>query len=261
MAVLSKQQKDIKVVKQDNKNIAKVSNELLECFIRKNNAIGLKLLMFIAKSQEADKERIHSLVDDTQLVKIELDINAFLDYFKIDLRTLKLNIKTLTETSITIKTTKEEDYITLLPKASFKYSTNKGAFDVLMFPSILKLIFALERYSVIDVSTLSAIESKHSLRMLLLLERIANFSTNIAKRKQYCLEELNAIFGTNYKTFQEFDRRVLIPAKTELDSSSKLSFLYEIDRDKLDKTQRGRARYTHCTIDLLPNKNYQPKLF
>ena len=92
--------------------------------------------------------------------------------------------------------------------------------------------------------------------MLLLLERINNFSENVAKRKFYELDELNKLFGTKYTSYYNFEKFVLIPAKKDLDVHSNISFIYTKNKDKI-KT-RGRARIVGITIDLTSN---QPSLF
>ena len=144
----------------------------------------------------------------------------------------------------------------LLPYCMANYN---GYLDVQIFAGILKLTHALEAYSLVDASTFASLTKAHSIRMLMLLNRINNFGTNIAKRKRYTLKELNEMFDTNYKTIPEFNRAVLKPAKEELDEKSKLTFLYEQRKDKLERTV-GRAKVVEVIIDLIERKNYQPSL-
>jgi len=89
---------------------------------------------------------------------------------------------------------------------------------------------------------------------------IEGFNEHIAKRKTYYLSDLNAMFGTKYKTMYEFDRQILKPVKKELDDVSTLTFLYEIIFDKLTVAQ-GRPKAVGVTIDLISNKQRQLKLF
>jgi plasmid replication initiation protein len=135
-----------------------------------------------------------------------------------------------------------------------------GYLDVQIYAGILKMTHALSAYSLVDASTFADLKSAHSIRMLMLLNRINSFGTNVAKRKRYNLEELNEMFDTNYKTIPEFNRRVLSVAKAELDEKSKLTFLFEQRKDKEERTV-GRAKVVEVIIDLIERKDYQPKLF
>jgi hypothetical protein len=241
----------METIKERNKNMAKVSNDLLETFIRKNNAVCLKILMFIAKSA-LPAEEIAKLPDD-KIINISLDIKSFLNYSGMNIKTLKRNIKLLTETSINYKNDNGEGFITVLPKAFFD---NNGKLELLIFSEILKLTHALKRFSVIDVSQVMMLDSKHSIRMLMLLERIYNFADNVSKRQKYELEDLNLLFGTQYKKIAEIERAILIPAKKELDSTSKISFEYQINYDKIHHT-KGRSKAVSVTIDLIQRKFLQ----
>lgn len=241
-------------IKQENKNIAKVANSLLESFIMKNNAVSLKVLMYIAKSA-MPAEQIAELPND-KIIKITIKTRKFIDYFQMDIKTLKRNIKLLSETSINYKNETGEGYINILPKAHFDYD---GNLEIQMYSEILKLTHSLNKYSIIDVSQMARLESKHSLRMLMLLERINNFIDNAAKRQSYELDELNLMFGTQYKKLTEFERRVLAPAKKDLDSNSKLSFVYSVNKDKITRSV-GRAKSLSVTIDLVRAATAQPSL-
>jgi plasmid replication initiation protein len=174
----------------------------------------------------------------------------------MNIKTLKRNIKLLTETSINYKNDNGDGFITILPKAFFD---NNGTLELQIFSEILKLTHALKRFSVIDVSQIMMLESKHSIRMLMLLERIYNFADNISKRQKYELEDLNLLFGTQYKKIAEIERAILIPAKKELDATSKISFEYQTNYDKIHRTA-GRAKAVSVTIDLIQRKFTQGTL-
>jgi len=85
-----------------------------------------------------------------------------------------------------------------------------------------------------------------------LLHRIGNFSDSIPKRKHYDLDELNELFGTNYKKISDIERKILIPVKSELDIYSKISFVYEMNFDLLGA---GRPKAIDITIDVIDNSN------
>lgn len=238
-----------------NKNIAKISHDMLEAYIKNSNLVALKTLIYITKSDKIDVEKIHTL-EDSELVFAKISTKDLMDYCEVSKKTLDRNIKKMTETSIKVQYEKKHTYINLLPWAEFNYD---GFIEVRIFAGILKLTHALESYAMFDVKTMASLSKAHSIRMLMILERINNFGNNVPKRKRYTLEELNGMFDTNYKTIPEFIRAVLKPSKAELDEKSKLSFLYEQRKDKLERTV-GRAKVVEVIIDLIIRKNYQPSL-
>lgn len=223
------------------KDVAKISNQLIESFVKKNNVVALKTLFYIAR---ADVK-----VPNAELTTFEIDTTHLCDYCHIDLKTLKRNVKQMTETSISIIDEKSESYITVIPKAKFVTGTNK--LEIKMFKEVLELVWQVEkRFTVIDVKALMNLNSKHSVKMIQLLEMIQGFSG--AKRKHYDLAELNLMFDTKYTRFAEFERKILIPVKAELDSNSKLSFIYQTVFKENPKG-KGRPIADNITIDLIEN--------
>ncbi len=155
------------------------------------------------------------------------------------------------ETSISFinEELEEELFINLLPYINIKWGKNEV--EIKLFSKIAKLIIDVKRnYTFINTKTLMNLKNKHSLRLLPILNMINQYSDNVAKRKTYELEDINAIFGTNYKRFQEIQRKILEPVKEELDMNSKLTFLYETNFDNFGK---GRPKATTITIDVIDN--------
>ena len=94
------------------------------------------------------------------------------------------------------------------------------------------------------------LKSKHTLRLLPVLNKISQYDDNVAKRKKYELEDLNDLFGTKYRNLYDIQRKILAPVKEELDMNSKLTFIYEIKFDNFDV---GRPKATSITIDVIDN--------
>ncbi len=244
MATLSR-----KLKKTKPSDLAFISNALIESFIKKGNLVGFKILFYLSR---CDIE----IGSDLMLIKIST--KELCDYCKIDIKTLQRNIKQITEMSITVTDEKSMSYITILPHAKFDYG---GTLEIKMFKEILELIKKTKnQFTVIDTVNVMKLSSKHSVRMIMLLEYIANFDEFVAKRKYYELEELNLMFGTSYKRMGQFEKEILLKAKEELDNNSKLSFVYNIKYHK-DENTAGRAKAIGVTIDLIERKDYQPKLF
>jgi len=239
-------------------NIAQISNPFLEAFVKNNDLVSFKVLLYIAKSKIDEAIDIKTL-DKDQVHKIPIDLNNVAKYLNLDIRTIRNSIEKLNNTSINFRKIDEngddvEEFINLLPKGKINYTSS--TLDVWVFGEILHQIYATSRYSYVQAKNFISLTSKHSIRMLLLLERINNFSENVAKRKTYELEELNKLFGTKYTSYSLFVDRVLIPAKKDLDIHSSISFIYIKNKDKI--LRKGRARIVGITIDLTSN---QPSLF
>ena len=59
------------------------------------------------------------------------------------------------------------------------------------------------------------------------------------------LEDLNSFFGTDYKRWGEFERRVLKPSMEELESKSPLFFWYDA---YFQSTGKGRPKFEYVRI-------------
>ena len=229
-----------------NKNNASVSNSLVESFVHKNNVVALKILFYISKGKLNPP-------DNTELINFKIDSKNLCDYCNINIKTLRRNLKQMTETSITfVEEGVYEEYVSLIPKVKNVYG---GYIEFLMFNKVLKLIQEVEnKFTVIDLTNLMKLKSKHSVKMIQILEMIKGFSENVSKRKYYSLEELNGLFGTNYKKVYEFERRILKNVKEELDKVSNLTFVYTHKMEKEDISKAGRPKAVGLYIDLIDNQ-------
>jgi hypothetical protein len=109
----------------------------------------------------------------------------------------------------------------------------------------------------INIKNLMQLKNQHSLRMLPFLNRLAEYSDHVAKRKKMDLYDLNALFGTSYKRFVDIERYILKPVKEELDNNSKLTFVYQMNTEKIGA---GRPPVTSVAIDVVTRNIYQAKL-
>ena len=244
MATLSRK------AKKKKSNIVKVKNDLIEAFIKSNNLTALKIIFYLARETDIKPQ--------SDIVHIKMNVKDICDYCKVDLKTLKRNLKQMQETSISWKDEKSESFVSVLPKVVIGYA---GKLEITMFKEVLQMISNVKnKYTLVNAEQLMLMKSKHSARMLLILEYIAGFDEDIPKLKRYDLEELNLLFDTKYKRLKEFEREVLKKAKEDLDANSTKSFIYEIEYDKDDPTSKGRAKAVGVTIFLIDNTP-QPRLF
>jgi len=243
MAILSRKKPKKK------SNIVKIKNDLVESFIKQNNLTALKILFYIAYDCQT--------IPKTDIIKIKMDIKNLCEYCNVDTKTLIRNLEKMQKTSISWSDEKRKSFVSVLPKCEIIYG---GNVEITIFKEVIKMIVDVKsKYTMINAEQLMLMKSKHSARMLLLLEMINGFDEHIPKLKKYELEEINQLFGTNYKRMGEFEREVLKKSKNDLDINSKISFIYDINYDK-DIHSVGRSKAVGVTIHLTSN-NPHPKLF
>jgi len=228
-------------------NTAKVSNDLIESFVKKNNLISFKILFYISRFD------INIPNSSDNMIKLKIHTKDLEDYCNIDKQTLHRYVKKMVNTSICIHKNKEYiSYISIIPRAKFVIGTN--ILELEMFREVLELICQVKRrFTIIDTIQLMKLKSKHSIKMIQILEMINNYDEKIPKRKTYTLNDFNLLFGTNYKRLKSFEVEILKKVKKELDSNSKLSFIYQINYKKKD-SRAGRPYAYSVTIDLINNK-------
>jgi len=240
---------------QINNAIKKISNLFLVNEIEKSNLTTLKTIFFISLIFDLKKYDLDKYYD-TQVIKLRFDIDKMLKLTNLDRRTIRDNLDKLQDTKITFVENENIHSYVLIPRYHIQYNKNQVEVDI--YVKIAKLILQVKNnYSFVNVRDILNLKHKHSIRMLGLLYYMNNFSKNVTKRQILTLNDLNAFFDTNYKTFGELERKVLKPIKEELDNNSTLTFVYE--KNFMPKG-RGRPRFNNITIDLINRKYYQRKL-
>lgn len=231
-------------IKPKTNNLVKIENNFIEGFLINNDTLVIKILFYLSKT--------NNLVDrGLEFSKFSLNIKEMIEFCNIDRKTLIRKLNRLQETSIKIVDSEDKLIsVSLLPKYEIDYSTNNLIFSI--ENNIRDMVIQVERsYTIIDTQNLMKLHYKHSLKMIQLLEKFEGYSENIGKRGHFTLEELNLLFGVNYKNCYSFERKILIPCKEELDNESKLSFVYHTKKDLMGK---GRPKSVGFTIDLVDNK-------
>jgi len=265
-----KREKAEQLKAQKTKVHRKISNNFIESAIQRNNINALKTIFYLASKLRS----IDSIQDKEgrEIVKIVLDkdeIRKMLQYTEMTMANVVRNVKAMQQTSITfINEEKQwEEGMSLLPLYKINYG-RKQSIEINIFAKIARLIIDVEKnYTMIDTKKLMQFKSKHTLRFLPLLQRIGAYQKNvdvkntdgshttidvIAKRKSLMLEDLNEFFGTSYKTLYDFEKKVLIPIKQELDLLSRTSFVYDMNFDNFGI---GRPKAVSITIDVIDIDN------
>jgi len=239
--ILKKEIEPIKLPKKMNLAI-----NLIQAFIKNNNQIGLKLAVLIAGSD----------------VKIENNMTKFkvdelITLLKTDRRYLSNSLRKVIKVSFKY-VDEQGNYGETTPIHSYEYSHDNKYLSIELSSKAVNLFRNLKTkkdeigYQFTQILTNNFMncdvrdyKSKHTLKMLLLIEMISNFK--FAKRKKFDVEELNGYFGTEYKRAAELERKILRPVQDDLRLNSTISFEYQPYYD--GKKIKGFA------IDIIDNKN------
>lgn len=248
--------------KEAKKPIIAVSNKLLESVIKNNNEIALKLLLYIGQGIQKKEAELKAqnlpLPAPTKITTLSLDLDNIQKVCGINSERLRKSIKILQKTILSFEN-KEEKWVTdvqIVGKA--RYFWGSRTFEVDMYPEILDLVCNLERnLTIVDSNNAMRLTSAYALRFIPIIEHISGYDESCAKRKEYNLEQLNAIFGTNYKSIHEINKNVITPMKTEFDRVSKLSFMSQVISEPNPKG-KGRPVAVGVMFDIIKN---QPSLF
>ncbi len=231
---------------------SKISNTFIENAIIKSNINALKTLYYLSTVlSETDMTNMR----DQKIIGIRIDKREMLKYTGMSAPTLIKTAKQMQQTSITFVDEVDGtiEGMNLLPR--YEFVPNKNIVELDLYVRIAKMIVSVKKnYTYINIQSLMSIKRAHTLRMLSLLHKISNYGDNVAKRKHMTIDELNAFFGVSYKTWNEFERTILKPIKEELDTHSKLSFIYDPNYEILG---RGRPSFKNVTIDIIES---QPRL-
>jgi len=252
-ANIAKIKEEKRAKKNKPKVHAKISNTFIENAITKSNINVLKTLYYLSiKLTEVDMQNMK----DNKIIGIKIDKRDMLKYTEMSAPTLVKTSKQMQETSITFVDDINNivEGMNLLPR--YKFIANKNIVELDLYVRIARMIVDVKsNYTYINIKDLMKIAKPHTLRLLALLHRMSNYDDDVAKRKYMTLDDLNAFFGVNYKTWNKIEEKILNPIKAELDTHSKLSFVYESNYEILG---RGRPSFRDVTIDVIVNA---PRLF
>lgn len=230
-----------------------LANSLFLAFIQKNNLVGLKLAILFSGA------RGQITYDENNRVK--LNVEELCNLLQIDKRQLSAHLKKVATVHFTYVTDEGLRGGTT-PFHSYEYINRNKDLIIEISNKARSLFTELEKgkysFNQASAANLMGLKHKHSLRMQLLLELINNFDEDIAKRKHFTLEQLNAYFGVNYRNYYDLETKILKPIKAEIDNNSKLSFQYQLIDEKPNGT--GRPPIKEVIIDLIDRKNYQGRL-
>lgn len=233
---------------------SKISNTFIENAISKSNFSSLKTLYYLSTVlSTVDMENMK----DDKIVGIKIDKREMLKFTDLTADTIIKTTKQMQQTTITfIHNDGAIEGMSLLPR--YLFVPNKNIVELDLYVRIAKMIIDVKKnYTNINIKDLMLVKNAHSLRLLSLLCRISQYDPDIPKRKHMTLNELNLFFGTNYKSWSMLELKILKPIKEDLDNTSKISFIYESNFQKLG---RGRPSFKDVTIDLIQKNTVQGSL-
>lgn len=241
----------LKAKAQGLKPYQKISNTFIDNVIINSNASALKTMYYLSTVLEPLLLGDKYSKKPNRIISVDINLKDALEYTELSLVEVKRNIKAMQETSITFIDMNEDtiEGMSLLPR--YKLIPGKNIIEIDIYTQIAILIVDVKNnYTFINTKTLMNLKSKHSLRLLPILNRINQYSKDVGKRKKFDLDELNDLFGTKYKRLQDIERFILAPSKQELDLNSKLSFIYEIN---FEAVALGRPKASNIVIDIKDN--------
>lgn len=237
-----KKQQIAKFTEKKDKIHAKISNNFIESVIQNSTLTALKTIYFLAAAVE--KVENFSEIEQDSIIKFNLETQEFLNFTNITLPQVLKNLKDMQKTSISFIDKKEafEEGIALLPYFKILYGKNK--IQIAVFKKIAEMIIEVKNnYSIIDTRLLMSFKCKHTLRFLPLLNLMKQ---NREKNRTLELEDINAFFGTNYKTLYETELKIFNPIRDDL-HEAKIKIDYETNFELIGK---GRPKAVSMTIEI-----------
>ena len=233
--------------------LRKISNNFLFNAVENSNPHTLKTMFYLA-SILRDLELKNK--DDEELVEFYIDREKMEQYTMIDIVSIRKSLKTMQKTSISFVNDVEkiETNINLLPLYEVLY--NKNQIRLKLFVKVAKMLIDVEtNYSYLNTKQFMKLDSKHSIRMLGLLNKIDGYDCKIKKENieaqiQKNLEPIQSGLITDEKQKQAIYRKNRelktkdIPKVKEMDLDDLNEFFgtsytkwYDIERKVLKPAQ------------------------
>lgn len=201
--LVSQRLAQMKEEKKKTLPMRKISNDFLLNTIEKNNTSTLKTMFYLAtilKDIELQKYK------DDELIDIELNKKDLEEYTMISDSTLRRNIKQMQQTSITFfdEENKIQAGVSLIPRYEILFA--KNIIKLKIFANICRMIVDVEKnYTFMNVKNVMKLDSKHSIRMLGLLNNLDTYSINSTDKKtlEQIRDNLELIKNPEYKEYVE----------------------------------------------------------
>lgn len=250
-----KKEEEAKALKSGKGQIKKIHNSFIQSAIHGSNYQALKVIFYLSSILE-------DLEMDKEHFTVVIDYEKALEFTGISDAEFTRTLKAMQSVSITFvdEVEKYEEYINLLPRIKRLYGKKQVEID--LYAKVARLIIDVPKQiggTMLNVKEICKLKSKHSVRLLPILHMINGFNYPAEKKKTYTLEELNDIFGVDYKTLYKMESNVLKDVHHELNTTSKMGFNYEINMG-YHGIAKGRPKALSITITPIVKKYVQGEL-
>jgi len=243
-------------------NIVKIHNNLIEAHYKFSREQQVILLQVAKTLQEQD---IFNKYEHTTVTYKTSDLLQQLNMS--DRRTLRATILSLQRCIMSYKNLKEhwEQDVNIFISGKYHIDTIDIEIHKDMLQFFKHLTKELGNYTELNIKEMVSYKSQYTIRLYQLARKLQNIgitkkSKTWKQEKIYTLDEFQKEVGSNYKTWQDLERKVLKPAMQELKDNSFIYVDYEPIKGYKQGQTRGRAGVVEIKIKANRVNHYQPKL-
>ena len=267
-----------KVRKSEVFTLVKCDKNLIEAEWKFFTLNQRKIFWYIAKRMQElgytkDSLKVKEILTPIETEVLELETGKFVKEKTSQTFAVKVNLDTLyAETNIGFEETKEAfdkfektsmHFIdkenkkriscSVMPRVEWENTKNVVIY---MYAELMHLILELQYFISMNLFKILSFRSKHTLRFYELLNKVKKQNY---PEFEFTLEEFNKAFDTNYKNWYDIKRKIIEPAKKELDEKSHITFEM---LEKIDLNWKKRGKKPIKSIKFFATKNTpQPILF
>jgi len=244
-------------------NIVKVHNNFVEARYKFSREQQVILLQVAKTLQEQD---IFDTKEDTE---VTYQAGELLNTLNIsDKRVLRGVINSLQRCIMTFKNLDEQwecDVNIFIKSKYYVGGKIEIRLDYDMLPFFKHLSKELGNYTELNIKEITQFKSQYTIRLYQLARKLQNIgitknTKHWKQEKIYTLDEFQEIMGSDYKTWQDLERKVLKIAMKELEGNKYIYVNYEpIKKYKKGQT-RGRAGVREIKIIANRVNHYQGEL-
>jgi len=241
-------------------NIVKIHNNLLEAHYKFSREQQVILLQVAKTLQERD------IFDKDEHTVVEYKADELLQRLKIeDRRTLRKVVKSLQSCLMSYENLDEhwEEDINIFIRGRYHAG---GTVEIEIHKNMLQFFKHLtERYTELNLKEAVQLKSQYSIRLYEWARKLQNIgitkdTKTWKQEKIMTIDEFQKQMGSNYKTWQDLERKVLKPAMSELKDNSFIYIDYEAIRGYKKGQTRGKPGVIEIKLKVNKVGHYHPKL-
>ena len=225
-------------------NIVEVHNNLIEAQYKFTREQQLILLQVAKTLQSRD---IYS--KEMQDVTVNYSARELADNIGIvDLRHLRGVVRSLQRCIMSFKNLEENWEMDVNIFSRGQYFAG-GEIEIRLDEYMIQFFKQLsDNFTKLNIKELVRLKSKYSIRIYEISRKLQFIKPPYKKEKIYSIDEFQKIVGSNYKTWQHIEEKVLIPAKKEINSNTHIYFDYEGIKSYKQGQTKGRKGVNEIKI-------------